>query len=178
MAAPIIFDDTECTSEICQNKIKLLKAEIQQCDAQIEDFKSQYSQLLIENLKKDVILESLNSKIKDIRYHEFSNDFSESDLEMIRLIGNDQRDDPSFVRAALRSLYVGNLAVLKHKSMSGKSKDNSKSAITPEKRKIIENLFNRRIQLVESEEMVDTRRKKSVAKHIKTAIEYINKDNK
>lgn len=161
----------------CRSEIEQLKGQIAQCDKQIEDAKLKYFQALTDNLKKDVVIEGLAAlkKNESSKYDEFSGVFSKDNLDMIRSIGTSKRQDPLFVREAVHCLYANNLSALQNKSLSGKSKDNSKTKITPSKRKILEKLYNRRLEIIEGEEMVEEKRKTALANHIKSAIKTINK---
>lgn len=178
MSAEVIFADENCNVESCNSKINELKEEIAAIEIKISESKAKYGQMLIENLKNDVKLEELNEKLQNLRYKEFSGDFAQNTLDVIRSIGVAKHDDPPFVRAAVQSLYASDLTVLKNKSVSGRSKNKNKTQITPKKRIILEKLFNRRMEIIAATEVIDEKRKNALTKHIKAAIENINKSIK
>lgn len=96
-----------------------MEDEIAQYDRKIEATKFQYFQALSENFKKDIIIEGLEKKDRGNFFNEFLDIFSRSDLDMIRSFDTAKREDPSFVRQALQSLYADNLSALKNKSVTG-----------------------------------------------------------
>lgn len=176
MDADIVFAD-ECKNETCKEKFEELEKEIGEIEKQVCDLKAKYGQMLIENLKKDLILEELNEKSEVMRFDEFSGDFSKEDLHLIQSVSNSKQNDPLFVRVVLRSLYASNLTVLNKRCVSGKSKSGEKSEISPVKRQILDKIYNRRMEIASVSEVVESRRN-TLNKHIKAAIEIITKNIK
>lgn len=177
MNANLVFsdDDQQCNNENCIAEIEQLTSEIRNCEKAYKETIVKYQLLLAENLKKDVLIENLHQKLIDERFNEFADHFDERKLENFRKIAYSKREDPSFVLAAVQSLYADNLAVLKFKSVSGKSKNDSKTAVTPLKRKILTELFEKRMELVSAKEAINVQRKAALNKHIKAAIVTVNK---
>lgn len=128
----------------------------------------------MENLKKDIILNDLQKTKKDEGFNDFHEKFSIGTLKLLQTFGPEQKEDSSFILAAVRGLYQNNLAALKTKSFSGNSLNNNKQALSPEKLKILNDLYERRLSALESGD----KRKKLFSKHIKNAIASINKKTK
>lgn len=114
----------------------------------------------------------IKKKIRPNVFKEFKNEFSCDSMEKIRFVGFTQKDDSEFVLAVVRGLYEGKLDVLSKKSVTGRSKDGTKEAISPTKMSIVKNMFKKRIEM---NSFNSVERKKKIARHIKTAIENINK---
>lgn len=141
--------------------------------------KQKYNAALVENLKKDFILYNLTNQHIDNRFEEFSVMFSIDTIKLLRKFRPKSESDSSFILAAVRGLYRDNLARLKNKSYSGISKNNVKQPLTPEKVTCLRSIYEKRMEYIEGEiNMHDkAERKKKFAKHVKTALESINKSN-
>lgn len=122
-------------------------------------------------MKKDVEIEEMKKKNRPKMYHEFVNEFSAESIEKFRSIGLAQEEDSAFVLALVRSLYENNLNVLSKKTVSGRSKNKTKEPISPAKKSIITNIFNKRLGTNSN----SGERKKKLNTLIKTAIGNINK---
>lgn len=157
---------------MCKNEIQKLKDKIALCEAERKKMKAKYFDLLTENLKKDVEITEMEKKIHPSIFDGFENEFSTDSMEQIRLIELVQEEDSAFVLAAMRGLYDGKLDVLSKKTVTGRSKIGGKEPISPEKLSIIKTLFNKRVEI---NSINSIERKKKINKHVKTAIENINK---
>lgn len=157
---------------MCQEQIRELKAQISLSEAKRKELKAKYFDLLTENLKKDVQIADIEKKIRPNIFHGFENQFSTDSIERLHLIGFAQKEDSAFVLAVMRGLYGGRLDVLSNKTVCGHSKDETKQPITPAKISIIRNLFHKRL---ERDSINSAERKKKINRHIKSAIENINK---
>lgn len=169
----------ECKDQNCNAQIEQLTLQIADCDKEYKEIAIKYNQLLVENLKKDVQLEMLQKELKDERFNEFAEYFDDETLEYFRNFGNTKREDSSFILKAVQCLYADNLTILKTKSVTGQSKhDANKTAVTPMKRKILTELFEKRLEFIGTTETIDVQRKLALNKHIKTAITTVNKQQK
>lgn len=176
MNAEFVFD---CKNEACVDEIDKLEAEIASCMRNYHLTKQKYNSALVENLKKDFILHNLTNQLIENRFDEFCDMFSIETVKLLRKIGPKPENDSSFVLTAVRGLYRNNLATLKNKSYSGISKNKTKEPLTPEKVTCLRSIYEKRIEYVENEtNMYDvTERKTKFSKHVKTALESINKSN-
>lgn len=91
-------------------------------------------------------------------------------MNELKLFGNSQRDDSPFIRCAIKDLYRENIGILKHKTLSGQSKDNTTTKISPKKMSTLEDLFEQRMTYMQPEDINDVR-KKSLHKLIRNAID-------
>lgn len=143
-----------------------------------QEIKQKYHTALIENLKRDVVLHNLKSKKNEYRYSEFSAEFCAVALAKLRAFGTSQKDDSTFVLTAVRSLYQNNFGALKDKTYSGISRNKNKQALSPEKLSCLKNVYGKRMEYVRQDlPFMNNERKSNFAKHVKTAIESINKIN-
>lgn len=161
-------------NQLCQKKIKQLKAEILSCEAQRRELKAKHFELLAENMKKDVQIEELEKKMGPKVFHEFEKEFTAPSIEKLRSIGPDEKEDSVFIHAVVRGLYEHNIDDLVKKSVTGRSKDNTKEPISPSKMLIMSKMFKERIETHASVTENDKRIKK-LNKFIKIAIDNINK---
>lgn len=157
---------------MCKEEIQQLKDEIALCEAERKELKGNYFDMLVENLKKDVEIAEMEKQIQPSILDGYEDKFPTDSIEQIRLIGFTKEEDSAFVLAVMRGLYDGNLDVLSKKTVTGRSKDEEKEAISPEKMSIMKHLFDKR---VDANSIDRTERKKKINKHIKSAIESINK---
>lgn len=142
--------------------------------------KQKYQHALIENLKKDIILHDLTNQRNRTKFENFNGVFPNETISSLRSLDSKKECDSSFVLTAVRGLYRENLERLKNKSYSGISKNKTKEALTPEKLKCLRSVYEERLNYIEND--VDTseimERKGKFAKHVKTALETINSNNK
>lgn len=176
MSADIVYDD-ECNNATCKTTIETLKADNAAIEKKLSEMKTKYGQMLIDNLKKDVTLEELNKKQKDQNSGSSLMFFQKMIWIQSVPVGDGKQEDALFVRTAIRILYSNDLNILKNRYVTAKSKNGDKVQVTPEKRKIIDKIFMQRMDAIAAKEGLDDKRKTMLAKHIKAAIENINKAN-
>lgn len=129
-----------------------------------------------QNLKKDILLDKLNKQIEnknlllekcqndvsennnienessrkescqnELLFKQFEGKINEDDLTRLRSLSDDKHKDSTFVLRCLEILYNENLAVLCEKRAKS---TNTKQALSPEKRVMIENLFTERLKSI------------------------------
>lgn len=103
------------------------------------------------------------------RFEEFGNELSREFINELKSMENTAEKDSSFVLLLMRQVYHDDLHRLKNKTFSGRKKE----PLTPEKVKLIESVFKKRLH---GQQQADARIK-NVSKYVKTAIESINKKN-
>lgn len=133
--------------------------------------KKTYHKLLIENLQKDIIIKNLKEQIALKKYHTFIGELSEDCVNVLEKIGESKADDTTFVRTIINDFY--SYEELTKKTLSGRSKDSTKTAISPEKKSLLEKLVNVRLEKVEDEER-QIRAKNCLTKLIKNIIDSAN----
>lgn len=167
----------DCNNEACVEEIDKLEAEIASYMCKNQSVKQQYNVALIENLKKDFVLYNLLHQNTEKSYEEFIGTFPVETIKRLQSIGQNQENDSSFILAAVRGLYSDNLTKLKNKSYSGPSKRNLKEGLTPEKVNHLKSIYEKRMEYMKpnSSMVAIEERKKKFSKHVKTAIQTINK---
>lgn len=140
----------------------------------------------INELKKFVNeKEKTNSDINNgidsndkIRFSDFSNLFTASQLLNLRDIVSTKRGDSTFIATTIRMLYDGKLDCLQTKSVSGRStKGKLKEKITPDKMDIIQRIYCERINVVSKDNTEKEARKKQMNKLIKDALVNISRNS-
>lgn len=167
-----------CENESCIDDIDQIEAEIAKCMATYQEKKQQYQDALIDNLKKDLILHKILNRETENNFDEFDDRFPTDTLNKLRSIDKTEKCDSSFILTALRGLYIHDLAALKNKTYSGISKTTSKEPITPKKMEYLKEIFEKRLGYIQEDCVVNDERKKKFPKHVKNAIESINKAKK
>lgn len=130
--------------------------------------KKTYHQLLTENLQKDIIIQSLKKKITLKKYNKFVGEISENCAKNLEEIGDSKTEDAAFVRTIINDLY--SQEQLKKKTVSGRSKDATKTAISPETKSLLEKLVNVRLDKVKEEEEREIRSKNCLSRLIRNTI--------
>lgn len=157
----------------CETQVQDLKNETQSIEQKTKDLKAKYYEMLIQNVKKDAEIEELEKEVARIkRFEKFEPNFSKESMETLLQFGNTKQEDSPFILAAVRGLYEHRLDVLQTKSMSGRSKKGEKTAVTPEKKKVLEGIFRERI---ESDGKFVNERKRKLNNLVKSALEQLNK---
>lgn len=173
MNAEIVVD---CENSVCIDEIDKLEAELAVCMQKCHSTKQKYHAALVENLKKDLILRNLTNQPNENRFEEFGDTFPIETIKLLRSFSSKPENDSSFVLVSVRSLYRNDLATLKNKSYSGHSKNNVKKPFTPEKLDRLKSIYEKRIEYEHDDGIHDSLdRKKKFPKHVKTALETINK---
>lgn len=167
--APIVFND-ECTC--CGSEIKNTEDEIALVGAECKELRRKYHNMLVENIKKDVEIDDLEVKVREqSSYADFKNKLSDESMKTLRSFGIAEGNDSKFVLAAVKGLYEGRLEVVKERNLSGRSKTQKKNPVTPEKMKILQDLFTERIKNTTG----SAERGQNLNALIKSAIDTINK---
>lgn len=162
-------EDDVCKKSECQSEIQSLKAELENLNREISNQTRQYHQVLVSNLKKDLIIRKLKTQTEN-SFEEFVNELSRDTLNDLHSMDKSPEKDSSFILLLMRKLYQNQLHRLKNKTFSGRKKE----PVTPEKVQLIGRVFKKRL---DGQESADTRIK-NIAKHIKSAIETINFNKK
>lgn len=89
----------------CEEKIISLREELNHVNKEEKELKEKYINLLVENLKKDVIIRDLKEKAKLNKYFDFEGDVSSSSLSKLISIEDDQKHDSNFIYIALMDLH-------------------------------------------------------------------------
>lgn len=170
-----IYEDNECTSSVCQTEIVQLKQELYESKKRIQAAKEKYHQLLVLNVKKDVQIGELEIDME--KYDGFCGIISDEAIGVLSSIDHSKSKDSFFISVAVKDLYQNDLSKLKQKTYSGRqhtTAKTSKNTITPEKKSVLKELFCQRMKNATDSE----NRMNSFAKHVKQAIQNINKTNK
>lgn len=109
--------------------------------------------LLLEKCQNDVSennnIENESSRKEscqnELLFKQFEGKINEDDLTRLRSLSDDKHKDSTFVLRCLEILYNENLAVLCEKRAKS---TNTKQALSPEKRVMIENLFTERLKSI------------------------------
>lgn len=109
-------------------------------------------------------------------FSKFEDTFTEYQLSKLRSVKVDKPGDSNFVLQGVRFLYSSNLAGLSKKSVRGKS--NNKTAVTPEKLKLMKEIFDERLELIGIDKTEQEKRATRFNNLFHTAISNINKKNK
>lgn len=163
--------------------VKFLKKEIQVLKKNLQDAKSLLRKTNQVNMEKDMQLKKfeLQSDPKVTPNHlfgEFSPKFEADELATIRSVGPGKKNDSRFILNITRFLYKnGEKSKLKNRSVVGrKYKGETKHEISFEKKAILENMFQQR---VDNEESIVTdehaKRMKNLNSLIRSAIHNILK---
>lgn len=154
-------------------EIQTLQNEYEKLKCAITSNQKKYHEALILNLKKDLEIRSLKKKLKDGQFNQFNEILPQETIKKLNAIDTAENKDSHFILNVIRGLYKDDLDKLKLKSYSGRG--TNKQPMSPDKVRAVDCLFSQRLQLLGEQEL---ERKKNMGKHIKTAIENINKSNK
>lgn len=174
MNAEVVFAKS-CQKGACLDEIQSLENEIAICISEQKEIKRELMIALSENLKKDFVIENLTDQAKNQRFDEYKDKFSSEAIQFIRNIGTTEKEDSTFVLMSMRGLYENNLSTLANKTYTGVSKC-EKNALTPTKSAFLKDIYNQRLKYIEEDGfIISATRRKKFAKHVKTAIESINR---
>lgn len=169
----------QCENKICAEEIKKLENDIACCMSEYEKCKQKYQTALVDNLKRDLMLDNLTEQKKENRFNDFKKVFSLSSLTELKCMGPNEREDSSFVLTAVRNLYAENLAALQKKTLTGASKNDTTEAMSPKKVDILRNVYAKRMEYMEEDCLLDNKnRKKNCSKHINIALQTIKRNEK
>lgn len=177
MDSDIIFesDADECSDNSFKHKMEAMEIEIASLEGEVKIKRGKYYEMLLENVKKDFEIDELEKNIQQEKnktvYADFAKYFSSNWMNTLRSFDRTENEDSKFILSAVRGLYENSLEVLKSKNISGRSKDNSKQPVTPEKIGILRDLLKERV----ANDQDSAEREKKLNNLIKTSIETINK---
>lgn len=157
----------------CQEEFAELEHQLDEINVKLKEKKDVYQKALVENLKKDLQIGELEKKIESSLYSEFKPYFSEYNLNRLRHTDISSKFDSKFISIAMDGLYSGNPDILSKKTVSGRSNNNKKEAVSPEKKEILENLFSKRLDKVPAKECNE--RSRNLNKLIKNKIDNVAK---
>lgn len=157
----------------CKDEIDSREQHLDQLNSEYKKLKEKYQKLLIENVQKDVVLRELKQKIEKYKYSTFEGIFDHSCLEKLRNFGDAKNDDSKFIECAMKNLYHGDMQALQQKTLSGRSrKQVAKTAISPEKKKILQSLYCERMSYLTADDL----RKKNLNSLIRNTIDSATKN--
>lgn len=140
----------------CQGEIDLLNQNLQYLLEKQKQLKNKYHELLVENIKKDIIINDLKEKIESEKINHYSGVLSSNCVQKLKIIDKSKKKDSTFIKCIINELY--SKEELKKKTVHGKSKDSKKTPISPEKKKLLKKLLEERLQDVDDEEERELRR--------------------
>lgn len=156
-------------SSCCDSKISKLEDELKNLEIKSKNIKQEYLNLLNINIQKDLTIRKIKQSIEQNKFNSFGTDLSKDCLLKLRSIGNSQEEDNQFISVALKALYNNDIQIVKAKCLStNRTKNPEKSAISPEKKVILERLFAERLRYIS---MVGEVRENSLSKLIRNAID-------
>lgn len=158
-------------SECCQHEIEILLARNKKLAEEEKRLKRKYQDLLVENLQKDVIIQSLKEQIVESAYLNYKDKLSVACIENLRSVGKSQREDSQFIAIILAELYVD----LHKKTLSNSHKSSDSSAISPSDLQMLQSIFDERLSHIPEE--ISDLRKKSLPKLIRNAIDNARRRN-
>lgn len=151
----------------CCETVDELKQELNSVTEKSKELKQEYQSLLIQNLQKDLTIRQFKIKLNQNKFVSFDKDFSKETLIKLNLIGDDLSCDSTFIGLVLNELYG---QALKNKCLSGRGIKSGKSPISPQKKKIIDQVFAERLSHLNADES----RAKKLNKLIRSAIDSAN----
>lgn len=165
----VIWHLTQGTFEMrcCESSIPELEEELKNLIIKSKNIKQEYLNFLNINLHKDLAIRKINKKLEQNRFASFEKDLPEDCLTKLRSIGNSQSEDSHFVSVIFNELYNNDTQIVKSKCLGNRTKNQVQSAITPEKKAILERIFAERLSVLASSDD----RKKSLSKLIRNAID-------
>lgn len=162
--------DVECSNSTCHTEISKLQEEVKASEGRIQEAKKKYHGMLAQNLKKDIQINQLENETK--HYNKFRANISAKTISKLNSFDSSVSKDSLFISTVVKDLYKNDLSKLKERTYSGRVNTKCpKHPITPEKKKVLMNLFRERVGNSDI-------RMKNLSKHVKQAIETINRTKK
>lgn len=128
------------------------------------------------NVEDESIPVDLIEKSPTENLRAFQNVFNPDQLSYLRSVDNDTQKDSHFIKTAVGSLYEGRLAILKNRSVTGRSAGGqAKQKLSPPKHSILTEIFSERIMNATQDSSERVQRQKRLNKLIKDAINNISK---
>lgn len=159
---------TAIMSRSCCETVDKLNQELISLTEKSKELKQEYQSLLITNLQKDFIIRHLKIKKTQNKFVTFDKDFSKETIVKLNLIGDNISCDSKFIALVLNELYGQEL---KNKCLGNRGVQRGKSPISPQKKKIIQQLFTERLSYLDT----DKSREDNLSKLIRNAIDNANK---
>lgn len=141
---------TELIGEKKRNETLAKQNEKYQND--LKQLRSLYNNACRTYVKKDMKIKMLESKIvpsSGLIFDRHKNVLGEKLLKKLRMLDSTRRSDSTFVNKCMQKLYENDRAKCLVKSADG---SHGKELLTPEKKKVIEELFLERLKIEELEE--------------------------
>lgn len=168
LSASVELSDDRCTK--CETEMEQLRNQVSLLNEKVSSSSKVYLEILVSNLKKDLKIKELREKLIANPFDEFVGILPSATVFQLNKVGGEAKNDSNFILKAMRGIYGEDLSRLENKTYSGRRKE----ALTPEKRDMMKNLFDKRIDLHERDSENVSVRKKCFAKHVKNAIATIN----
>lgn len=146
------------------------------CNEKDEKIRRLQQQINESSGNVESIVNIQSNQNKHTQMMSFANFFTEKQIKAIESIGLSTLEDSSFVLNVVRSLYSTNLHKLQNVSISGRSKDGKKMKMSPEKSRIIKDMFSCRMQKVDELERATREKKLNIL--INRAITNLNQHKK
>lgn len=133
------------------------------------------------NLEKDLKIEKLThqreeSDVSPMIFGKYEDIFEDKELTTLRSIPFTKSKDSSFILQVIRLLYKNNLDALKSRTTASKTAD--KSPITPEKKAVIKDLYDERLNSLKLNDFELSTRKSKLNEYTMTGITNIRKSMK
>lgn len=157
--------DQSCKNEICARKkeelrVRLVKAKAkteqlekanatakiicEEKDGEIAVLQGQLHSFAAEN-SSSVQIDCAEASEQNVRFTEFSAEFSNQQMQQIRSVGTPKTEDSRFILEITRSLYSEDMEKLCSVSLTGRGKNGSKQPISPKKMQMLTSMFTERI---------------------------------
>lgn len=112
-------------------------------------------------------------------FQSFANNIDPKDLAKLRSIGSSKKEDSTFVLNAVQFLYKNDTKKISSLSLTGRSREvEPKNRMTPEKRKMIENLFAERLHSFDLDSTEVSTRNSKISSHMKNAFNTVKRSTK
>lgn len=163
-------------SQLEEEKIKneLLSKENSKYKRDLTQMRKLYNEVCRTIVKKDLKIKMLEKKFTspDIIYGKHKDILGQTVLKKLRKLSDGQRSDSTFVYTCLQKIYENDFNRMKNKSVTGSK---NTEILTPEKKKIIEDLFLERLMIANLDENVYSQRFGKLHKHLNTSINNIRR---
>lgn len=148
-----------------------MREALSECEKKIKEAKEQYHQALIINLKKDAVIRQLKENLKKSKFDKYRESLGDDTIVELDSLSTSCDKDSTFVATILKALYKNNLLALKTMTYSGRGTNKQK---LPQKDiDILKIVFTERL----NGQTDFDKRNANLSKHIKAAIESVNKTN-
>lgn len=171
-----------CSKQVCRLEKLRLEAIISESKERIKNIESSVAACTEVCEKKDKLIREIQqtndisgdatkNKVKLLAFSDFSENFPQNQLAILRSIDSTSAQDSFFVLCCVRNLYNENLHVLNQRSVTGRHTGAVKKIpMTPKKRIVVEKMFNERIDILCLDFGEHQKRLKKLNTHLKNAI--------